>query len=55
MEAASTDVWTPEAPTIVNATQASVYTLTAELVLVSDARVSQEANIIADRLVTGLG
>lgn len=55
METASTDVWTPEAPTIVSATQASVYTSMAEPVLVSDAWVSQEAGITADRLVTDLG
>lgn len=44
-EAASTDVWTPEAPTIVSATQASVYTSMAGLVLVSNAQVSQKPSI----------
>lgn len=36
-EAASTDVWTLEAPTIVSATQGSVYTSMDELVSVSEA------------------
>lgn len=54
-EAASTDAWTPEAPTIVNATQASVYTSMDERVSVREAQVSQEASITADRLVNGLG
>lgn len=55
MEAANTDVWTPEAPTFVSATQATIYMSTAELVLVSDAWVSQGASITADRLETDLG